>query len=143
MEDFMKLFSTLVLTVILSTFTFNAMAMDVVMIIPNILSGNSRDLFGNTQYKIQRMRWYGYNILDAVIGVPVRFLDEKVNAIEVNESDLRELAYSDEEIESYKADLNKIMNAFGTKNFSSKLEVQNALNSLDLGVIAREQLRLE
>lgn len=75
--------------------------------------------------------------------LPFAILDQKADTISVNEQDLVDLNYSPAEIEEYKNNLNEIKTILSERTFASAKEASDALNSLELGVVAKEQLRLK
>jgi hypothetical protein len=137
----MKLASALSLAAILATLSLNAMAVDLIMVVPNLMAGNgTRYNFRKTKNVISEIN-YGHSFY--ILALPFVFLNEKTNEIQVNEKDLADLNYTAEEIAAYKTDLAKIDQLSSTTQFNSKEEAQNALSALGIGVIAKEQLRIQ
>jgi hypothetical protein len=137
--------NSLAVVALSSMFIGNAMALDVVLLVPQALLGSSRP-FENTAralYTAGDSMETTISQLISVVLIPFALLDESTNQISVNSSDLKDLAYSDAEISQYQNDLQKLSSASTDQKISSKEDLENLINSLDLGIVAKEQLRIK
>jgi hypothetical protein len=149
-SSLVKAVSTLALVSTLMGVAGNAMAIDMVLIVPQaIVAMTGRMNFAPFSYTASAVNeaTAGYRSgLNNIIGVmmlPFAILDEKTNEISVNASDLKDLAYSDSEIAQYQNDLNKLSTLSVEQKVSTKADLENVLSSLDLGIVAKEQLRIK
>jgi hypothetical protein len=133
---------TFLLISTLALVSANAMAIDTLMLIPNIISGEK--VFGQTKSAVYEIN-NGYMNLAGMIlvALPLAILDENTDSITVDENELLDLNYSKEEINQYGVDVRNINNLLTVQEFSSKAEMQQALDSLNLGLTARELLRIK
>jgi hypothetical protein len=140
---------TLAAFALMMTIAGNAMAIDVVMLVPkliNTMTGGptgGQYYFSYTSDAGRNVRGAPLNAIYRILLVPFAILDQETQTLTVNAADLSQLDYSLQEIAEYSNDLDKLSKLTATTSFSSKEEVKNALDSLELGTIAKEQLRLK
>jgi hypothetical protein len=83
---------------------------------------------------------WGFSLGLAVFVLPFTILNEESNSLSIDVEELAKMNYSASEISEYKTDLEKINGLSG--KFTTEEDALAAFKSLDLGVIAREQIRL-
>jgi hypothetical protein len=139
----------LVTLTLASMFIGNAMAVDAIIFLPNVIANatGSRVTFFEYSKSSARSISSGYNpiesFVEAVLWFPLAILDEESNALSVNAAELEQMNYTTEEISEYKSDLTKIQQLTSNQSFSSQTEAVEAIHSLDLGIVAQEQMRLK
>jgi hypothetical protein len=139
-----KMLQTLSITALMLGITSSAMAIDTIVVIPQIITGHSvYERTDNVLYGISNDRDVISVFFDTFLMLPFAILDQKSNSINVNENDLSELNYSAEEISEYKNDILAIQDLSAARKFTSSEEARKALSTLELGVVAKEQLRLK
>ena len=130
-----KLRRTIAIGSLFCVVTTNAMATDVI-----VFGLTGYGFLEQTQDTVRAMTHT--DAIGVVIGLlylPFAILDEKTKEISTNSNDLYELGYSYSEIAEYQEDLNLI----ALKKFSSVVEAKQEISKMDLGIIAREQLRIK
>lgn len=125
------------------------MAIDVVAFVPTFITKVTGN--GGTYFKFTQQMSKDISDNPSPVGVlvqtflflPFAILDDAANSMTINESELADLNYSAAEIAEYKNDLTKLNNLVTNGQFASRNEAVLALQSLELGTIAKEQLRLK
>jgi hypothetical protein len=148
--SFNKTLSTLVIGATLLGSVSNAMALDSVLFIPKYVNnrGEQFEFTDNAARGLSNAMSSSpiEGVLLTAINVvllPFAILSADSSSVSVNQTDLQALGYTSEEISAYEADVTKLQGLFGSNSFSSKEEVLGSLESLNLGVVASEQLKIK
>lgn len=80
-------------------------------------------------------------VYNAIFVLPVMFMDDDVNQVIIS-PELEQL-YSPEELTRFRSDVTSIAIVMAKLEDANQSEVVTALSQLNLGIVAREQLRLQ
>jgi hypothetical protein len=148
----MSLKKSLVVVAMSSMFIGNAMALDAIFFIPKVVntiltssSISQARLLENTENSARDVS-RSYNAIDALFYAfwfPFAILNEESGSVEASVSDLVDLSYTAEEIAQYESDLAKISGLVSSSTFSSQEQAAEAISALDLGIVAKEQMRIK
>jgi hypothetical protein len=126
----------------------NAMAAEIVFapvtFVVN-LTGHHTEYFNGTAVQLKSLKQapsFYDSLLDLII-FPFVILDEKSNELSVSAQELEALSYSSEEISQYQSDLGRISELASSAEFSSVEEIKAAVSLLELGIVAKEQMRIK
>ncbi|WP_415063928.1 hypothetical protein [Bdellovibrio sp.] len=86
-----------------------------------------------------------YNVLGyagIIIGFPLLLLSENSQDVTVDVESLRQLGYTDVEIQEYAEETEQVLQSLKDRTFSSEQEALQAVHDLKLGVVAKDLMRI-
>ncbi|WP_415063930.1 hypothetical protein [Bdellovibrio sp.] len=84
----------------------------------------------------------GLLFVGLVIGLPLLLLNENSQKVTVDAESLRQLGYTDVEIQEYAEETEQVLQTLKGRTFSSEQEALQAVHGLKLGVVAKDLMRI-